>query len=473
MKKTRFSITPYEKYSMLGMSENAFNVIDYVTDALKKEKLDVLVIPFQKKAIDGNHDNLMTIAQRYLDMANNAARKRKAEKFSRKYFAELADVNEAEAGILKAIHDAFMENKVDMLEGLEIDGHSLSLKAQGNRYYIGEVYPDLWNIIKNTDLSSIDFAQEVAAGLKDLPQMLKKYLQNKYNMMLINDFVGIDFTDDVSQAVNFNIEPLVKVNFDKLSKEWWNEFSKSNKEGVGKAAYKATKAVMKPQEMFEILTLEPDMFDGFELVKAISDNTQTYTAENTEYVYVNKATGEQENNERDIYKSTLAYILAEEYAEDSPDYVTEEEYHSDKCTNLRNKINNQLDELYTEKDRLGAEWLKTKDKKRKTQLNKEIKALVEQIKDLKDDGMTRYSVVEEIMDNHWEEKEIKEISPMSINVLMDANAYSMEQPYDYEKDYWEPTLGYFFGALEKPQAYKSSLLEICCDDIQNNTALFF
>ena len=129
MKKIKFSITPYEEYSMLGMSENAFNIIDYVTDALKKEKLDVLVIPFQKKAIDGNHDNLMTIAQRYLDMANNAARKRKAAKFSRKHFAELADVNEAEAGILKAIHDAFVESKVDMLEGLEIDGHSLSLKA--------------------------------------------------------------------------------------------------------------------------------------------------------------------------------------------------------------------------------------------------------------------------------------------------------------------------------------------------------
>ena len=84
MKKTRFSITPYEEYSMLGMSENAFNIIDYVTEALKKEKLDMLVIPFQKKAIDGNHDNLMMIAQRYLDMANNAARKRKTAKFSNK-----------------------------------------------------------------------------------------------------------------------------------------------------------------------------------------------------------------------------------------------------------------------------------------------------------------------------------------------------------------------------------------------------
>lgn len=79
-RKRQFSISQNEEYSLLGMDENAFNIIAYVTECLKKEKLDVLVVPFQQKAINGGHDNLMTMAQRYLDMANNAARKRIAHK---------------------------------------------------------------------------------------------------------------------------------------------------------------------------------------------------------------------------------------------------------------------------------------------------------------------------------------------------------------------------------------------------------
>lgn len=78
--KKRFSISSNEEYSLLRLDENAFNIINYVTECLKKEKLDALVVPFQKRAIDGGHDNLMTVAQRYLDMANNAARKRIARK---------------------------------------------------------------------------------------------------------------------------------------------------------------------------------------------------------------------------------------------------------------------------------------------------------------------------------------------------------------------------------------------------------
>lgn len=78
--RQRFSISANEEYSLLRLDENAFNIINYVTDCLKKEKLDALVIPFQKRAIAGGHDNLMTMAQRYLDMANNAARQRIARK---------------------------------------------------------------------------------------------------------------------------------------------------------------------------------------------------------------------------------------------------------------------------------------------------------------------------------------------------------------------------------------------------------
>ena len=68
-----FSIKQDEKYSLLGLSENAFNLINYTTKALKEEGLQELVIPYQKLAISGGHDNLIMLSQRYIDMANSAA----------------------------------------------------------------------------------------------------------------------------------------------------------------------------------------------------------------------------------------------------------------------------------------------------------------------------------------------------------------------------------------------------------------
>lgn len=68
-----FSIKQDEKYSLLGLSENALNIIDYTTKALKAEDLQQLIVPFQKEAISGGHDHLILSAQRYIDMANSAA----------------------------------------------------------------------------------------------------------------------------------------------------------------------------------------------------------------------------------------------------------------------------------------------------------------------------------------------------------------------------------------------------------------
>ena len=71
--KKAFSIKQDEIYSLLGLSENAFILIDYTTKALKKENLQELIVPYQKEAISGGHDHLILVSQRYIDMANTAA----------------------------------------------------------------------------------------------------------------------------------------------------------------------------------------------------------------------------------------------------------------------------------------------------------------------------------------------------------------------------------------------------------------
>lgn len=62
-----------DKYSLVGVNGNAFSVMGYTAQALKREGLRDLVGKMHEEAMSGDYDNLLAVCQGYIDMANEKA----------------------------------------------------------------------------------------------------------------------------------------------------------------------------------------------------------------------------------------------------------------------------------------------------------------------------------------------------------------------------------------------------------------
>lgn len=62
-----------DKYSLVGVNGNAFSVMGYTAQALKREGLRDLVGKMHEEAIAGDYDNLLAVCVRYIDLANEKA----------------------------------------------------------------------------------------------------------------------------------------------------------------------------------------------------------------------------------------------------------------------------------------------------------------------------------------------------------------------------------------------------------------
>ena len=61
------------KYSLVGQDGNAFALMGYTANALKREGLGDLVSQMQKEATSGDYYHLIAVCDSYLDKANDAA----------------------------------------------------------------------------------------------------------------------------------------------------------------------------------------------------------------------------------------------------------------------------------------------------------------------------------------------------------------------------------------------------------------
>lgn len=61
------------KYDLAGINGNAFCVMGYTSEALKREGLDNLVDEMDEKATSGDYDNLLCVCMEYIDKANEKA----------------------------------------------------------------------------------------------------------------------------------------------------------------------------------------------------------------------------------------------------------------------------------------------------------------------------------------------------------------------------------------------------------------
>lgn len=62
-----------EKYTLVGVNGNAFSVMGYTAQALRREGLGDLVDKMREEAMSGDYDNLLAVCQGYIDLANERA----------------------------------------------------------------------------------------------------------------------------------------------------------------------------------------------------------------------------------------------------------------------------------------------------------------------------------------------------------------------------------------------------------------
>lgn len=62
-----------EKYTLVGVDGNAYAIMGYTANALKREGLRNLVDQMYKEATSDDYDNLLVVCMKYVDMANEAA----------------------------------------------------------------------------------------------------------------------------------------------------------------------------------------------------------------------------------------------------------------------------------------------------------------------------------------------------------------------------------------------------------------
>ena len=61
------------KYNLVGVDGNAFSIMGYTANALKKEGLKDKVKEMHEKATSGDYYNLIAVCDDYINMANEEA----------------------------------------------------------------------------------------------------------------------------------------------------------------------------------------------------------------------------------------------------------------------------------------------------------------------------------------------------------------------------------------------------------------
>ncbi len=64
-----------EKYSLVGVDGNAYSIMGYTANALKREKLNDLVDQMYTEATSKDYYHLIAVCDGYIAKANEAARK--------------------------------------------------------------------------------------------------------------------------------------------------------------------------------------------------------------------------------------------------------------------------------------------------------------------------------------------------------------------------------------------------------------
>ena len=60
-----------EKYSLVGIDGNAYNIMGYVSYALKREGFKKEIKKYCEEAMKSDYDNLIQVSMQYLDKINS------------------------------------------------------------------------------------------------------------------------------------------------------------------------------------------------------------------------------------------------------------------------------------------------------------------------------------------------------------------------------------------------------------------
>ena len=65
-------LTKKEKYSLVGINGNAFSIMSYVRESLRKEGLKDKIEEYTQKATAKDYNHLIAVSLEYIELANKA-----------------------------------------------------------------------------------------------------------------------------------------------------------------------------------------------------------------------------------------------------------------------------------------------------------------------------------------------------------------------------------------------------------------
>lgn len=402
-----------------------------------------------------------------------------------RYFAELKDVDEAQVGILRALIDLIYQKKIKSIENIRIGNlNNGKLFVDNLNYYVGIDYPNLWDCITNTNIKAAvetyGKAEPITDGLELIPYMLKKYLKNKYNMVLLGTFVGLDIIDEINQAQNFNVEPLISVNSDNLPKEWWDSFEKYGSDSIKKAAYKATLETLVDADWAKLLIVEEALEDALKLVGQIEAKTLYCQFEVKDSYYKNEKTGATVEYLSDIINKVCSILAKREFDPDNQ-YVSQELWNAPAFQAVREESygvsKDEVERLqpYVDNPNIPKEDRRAAKKAITQHLNEAKKDAERYLK-------KRYGMqLERELQKEW--KYIgrgDEHEPFNFNVLLENSAYELDDPQNLPDDYydvWYPILSLYYGQIYLDESswgynYDQDVLDAYLTDLDQHTELF-
>ena len=68
----KIKLTKKEKYSLVGVNGNAFSIMGYVRESLRKEGLKDKIKEYTQKATAKDYNHLIVVSLEYIELANKA-----------------------------------------------------------------------------------------------------------------------------------------------------------------------------------------------------------------------------------------------------------------------------------------------------------------------------------------------------------------------------------------------------------------
>lgn len=174
-----------DKYSLIGVDGNAYSIMGYTANALKREGLRNLISQMHAEATSGDYDNLIAVCFKYVEMANEAAR---------------GDYDDIEESLKESYQVQFANSDDEVFDGGEFDSLEEAKDYAINQFHTDidceyfVIYDDDGEIVFDNDDLNNSLPSKYAESLKNTKINIRESLNkidlrtdNKYDLRNLYD----------------------------------------------------------------------------------------------------------------------------------------------------------------------------------------------------------------------------------------------------------------------------------------------